>query len=263
MLARGERRLSVAAVQRRCLQAQLLRLGITWDYDLVEQLRLEADRALTVSRVKAAGGENVRAKPQVLAGPARRTKARSICLVTRDSAGLVHVQQPQTEQFKAGELAKRANRVLDGIDNAHLDKLGAEATQLVTELRAQQVSVLAAVPPLWQQLLNVASFRDEPLQSLRLVTNAGGHLPVPVVRALRRAQPQARLFLMYGLTEVLRSTFLPPAEVDRRPDSIGRAIPGAEVLVLRDDLTPCAGSAGRARTRISARSRRRSRRASR
>jgi len=113
------------------------------------------------------------------------------------------------------------------------------ASQLVTELRAQQVSVLAAVPPLWQQLLNVASFRDEPLQSLRLVTNAGGHLPVPVVRALRRAQPQARLFLMYGLTEVLRSTFLPPAEVDRRPDSIGRAIPGAEVLVLRDDLTPC------------------------
>ncbi|HEX9217284.1 MAG TPA: AMP-binding protein [Gemmatimonadales bacterium] len=113
------------------------------------------------------------------------------------------------------------------------------ASQLVADMRAQQVSVLAAVPPLWQQLLNVPSFRDEPLESLRIVTNAGGHLPVPVVRALRRAQPRARLFLMYGLTEVLRSTFLPPEEVDRRPDSIGRAIPGAEVLVLRDDLTPC------------------------
>jgi acyl-CoA synthetase (AMP-forming)/AMP-acid ligase II len=45
---------------------------------------------------------------------------------------------------------------------------------------------------------------------------------------------------MYGLTEVLRSTFLPPEEVDRRPDSMGKAIPGAEVLVLREDLTPCA-----------------------
>ncbi len=113
------------------------------------------------------------------------------------------------------------------------------AAQLVANLRAQQVSVLAAVPPLWQQLLGVPAFRDEPLPSLRIATNAGGHLPVPVVRALRRAQPHARLFLMYGLTEVLRSTFLPPEEVDRRPDSIGRAIPGAEVLVLRDDLTPC------------------------
>jgi amino acid adenylation domain-containing protein len=113
------------------------------------------------------------------------------------------------------------------------------ASQLVAELRARDVTVLAAVPPLWQQLLNVAAFRDELVPSLRVVTNAGGHLPVPVVRALRRAQPHARLFLMYGLTEVLRSTFLPPEEVDRRPDSMGRAIPGAEVLVLRDDLTPC------------------------
>jgi len=114
------------------------------------------------------------------------------------------------------------------------------AAQLVAGLRAQRITVLAAVPPLWQQLLRVPSFRDEPLASMRIATNAGGHLPVPVVRALRRAQPHARLFLMYGLTEVLRSTFLPPEQVDQRPDSIGRAIPGAEVLVLRDDRTPCA-----------------------
>jgi len=114
------------------------------------------------------------------------------------------------------------------------------AAQVVAELRAQRVTVVAAVPPLWQQLLNVPAFRDEPVQSLRIATNAGGHLPVPVVQALRRAHPHARLFLMYGLTEVLRSTFLPPEEVDRRPNSMGKAIPGAEVLVLREDLTPCA-----------------------
>jgi acyl-CoA synthetase (AMP-forming)/AMP-acid ligase II len=45
---------------------------------------------------------------------------------------------------------------------------------------------------------------------------------------------------MYGLTEAFRSTYLPPSEVDRRPDSIGKAIPNAEVLVLRPDGTPCA-----------------------
>ena len=44
---------------------------------------------------------------------------------------------------------------------------------------------------------------------------------------------------MYGLTEAFRSTYLPPAEVDRRPDSIGKAIPNAEILVLREDGTPC------------------------
>jgi acyl-CoA synthetase (AMP-forming)/AMP-acid ligase II len=72
------------------------------------------------------------------------------------------------------------------------------------------------------------------------MTNAGGHLPTDVVRALRRSQSGARLYLMYGLTEALRSTYLPPEEVDRRPDSIGRAIPGADVLVLRDDGAPAA-----------------------
>jgi acyl-CoA synthetase (AMP-forming)/AMP-acid ligase II len=117
--------------------------------------------------------------------------------------------------------------------------------QLVSTLREREVSVLAAVPPLWIQLLGVPGFRDVPLNSLRIVTNAGGHLPVKTVQALRQAQPQASLYLMYGLTEVLRSTYLPPREVDRIPNSMGRAIPGAEVMVLRHDLTPCgAGEVG-------------------
>ena len=44
---------------------------------------------------------------------------------------------------------------------------------------------------------------------------------------------------MYGLTEAFRSTYLDPAEVDRRPDSIGKAIPNAEILVVRPDGTHC------------------------
>ena len=51
--------------------------------------------------------------------------------------------------------------------------------------------------------------------------------------------PQAAPFLMYGLTEAFRSTYLPPEEARRRPESIGRAIPGAQILVLRPDGSPC------------------------
>ena len=112
--------------------------------------------------------------------------------------------------------------------------------QIVETLRANDVSVLAAVPPLWMRLLQVPAFRDTRLPALRVMTNAGGHLPAEAVRALRGAQGGARLYLMYGLTEVLRSTYLPPEEVDRRPDSIGQAIPGAEVFVLREDGTRAA-----------------------
>jgi acyl-coenzyme A synthetase/AMP-(fatty) acid ligase len=44
---------------------------------------------------------------------------------------------------------------------------------------------------------------------------------------------------MYGLTEAFRSTYLSPEEVDARPDSIGKAIPNAEILVLREDGSAC------------------------
>jgi acyl-CoA synthetase (AMP-forming)/AMP-acid ligase II len=113
------------------------------------------------------------------------------------------------------------------------------ANNVAATLRRQGVSVLAAVPPLWLQLLAAPAFRDEPIHSLRILQNAGGHLPVPAVRELRRIQPHARLFLMYGQTETFRGSFLPPEMVDTRPNSIGRAIPGSEIYVLRDDATPC------------------------
>ncbi|MEH6433558.1 acyl-CoA ligase (AMP-forming), exosortase A system-associated [Massilia sp. DD77] len=101
----------------------------------------------------------------------------------------------------------------------------------------ERITGLAAVPPLWIQLAALDWPRD---CSLRYLTNSGGAMPVPAVAALRAALPGAQLFLMYGLTEAFRSTYLPPAELDRRPDSMGRAIPNAQVMVVRPDGTPCA-----------------------
>jgi amino acid adenylation domain-containing protein len=112
--------------------------------------------------------------------------------------------------------------------------------RIVRALAESEVSVLAAVPPLWLQLLNADSFRSTPIDSLRLMTNSGGKLPQSAVSALRECQPQAGLVLMYGLTEAFRSTYLPADQVDEKSTSIGRAIPGAEILVLDDDLMPCA-----------------------
>jgi amino acid adenylation domain-containing protein len=111
--------------------------------------------------------------------------------------------------------------------------------QMAANLRAKGVTVLACVPPLWLQLMGAPDFRREPIATLRAMTNTGGRIPVEGVRELRRLQPHAKLFLMYGLTEAFRGTYLPPDEVDAYPDSIGRAIPGSEIFVLRDDGTPC------------------------
>jgi acyl-CoA synthetase (AMP-forming)/AMP-acid ligase II len=110
--------------------------------------------------------------------------------------------------------------------------------QMIDTVRGEGATVLAAVPPLWSRLLRVPAFVEAPLPRLRVMTNAGGHLPAEAVRALRQAQPGAQLYLMYGLTEALRCTYLPPEQLGRRPESMGRAIPGGEVYVLRDDGTP-------------------------
>jgi amino acid adenylation domain-containing protein len=112
--------------------------------------------------------------------------------------------------------------------------------RIVQALRKAQVTVLAAVPPLWLQLLGVDDFVARPLPALRIMTNTGGHLPKEAVRQLRHAQPHAELVLMYGLTEAFRSCFLAPDRVDRKPGSVGGAIPGAEVLLLNEQLQPCA-----------------------
>jgi len=111
--------------------------------------------------------------------------------------------------------------------------------RILETLRLQRVTVLPAVPPLWLQLLSVEAFRTERLEDLRNMTNTGGRLPVDAVRKLRQAQPHADLVLMYGLTEAFRSSYLSPDKADQKPSSVGQAIPGAEILVLREDLTPC------------------------
>ena len=74
---------------------------------------------------------------------------------------------------------------------------------------------------------------------MRYFANTGGRMPKPTLDKLRGLFPRARPFLMYGLTEAFRSTYLDPSQVDRRPDSIGKAIPNAEILVVRPDGSRC------------------------
>jgi acyl-CoA ligase (AMP-forming) (exosortase A-associated) len=105
---------------------------------------------------------------------------------------------------------------------------------VVRAVGRHDVTVLAGVPPLWLQLAD-ADWSGGEGDSLRTLTNSGGHLPAPLVRRLRGLFPNARLHLMYGLTEAFRSTSLDPDLVDRHPDSVGTAIPFAEVAIVRPD----------------------------
>lgn len=100
------------------------------------------------------------------------------------------------------------------------------------------ITVLTGVPPLWIRLAEL-DWPATARASMRLIANTGGHMPRGVLQRLRAILPNATPFLMYGLTEAFRSTYLDPTEVDTRIDSIGKAIPNAEILVVRPDGTPC------------------------
>lgn len=108
---------------------------------------------------------------------------------------------------------------------------------VVRAVEREAITTLAGVPPLWLQLVEV-EWPAETAARLKRLTNSGGALTPPLVRALRATFPAADIYAMYGLTEAFRSTYLDPALIDAHPDSVGNAIPFAEVMIVRPDGSP-------------------------
>lgn len=113
-----------------------------------------------------------------------------------------------------------------------LDYLAAK--DVIRAVEAHRISSLAGVPPLFVQLVE-APWPPAAALSLRRLTNSGGKLASSVIRRMRELFPAADIYSMYGLTEAFRSTFLEPALLDDHPDSMGTAIPFAEILVVDAD----------------------------
>ncbi len=102
----------------------------------------------------------------------------------------------------------------------------------------EKITGITAVPPLWIQMSGL-SWPLETTEHLRYIANTGGRMPFETLSKLRKYFPKTKTYLMYGLTEAFRSTYLPPDQVDRRPDSIGKAIPNAEILILNSKGERC------------------------
>lgn len=97
------------------------------------------------------------------------------------------------------------------------------------------VTTLAAVPPLWVQLVE-QEWPAEATETMRRLTNSGGALTPSLVKKMRATfGAKTNIFAMYGLTEAFRSTYLDPALIDSNPTSMGKAIPFAEIMVVARD----------------------------
>ncbi|MBU0704899.1 MAG: AMP-binding protein [Chloroflexi bacterium] len=101
---------------------------------------------------------------------------------------------------------------------------------VLKRIEQERVTGFPGVPTLFAMLLQMDLSRFD-LSSLRYLTNTAAALPVEHIQRLRDAFPWTRLYSMYGLSESKRTLYLPPEELDRRPGSVGIAIPGTEVWI--------------------------------
>ncbi len=108
------------------------------------------------------------------------------------------------------------------------------ARDVIRAVERHEITTLAGVPPLWLQLTE-AEWPEGTAQRIRRITNSGGALSRELVGKLAQRFDKADIFPMYGLTEAFRSTYLDPALVATHPTSMGKAIPFAEILVVRPD----------------------------
>lgn len=102
-------------------------------------------------------------------------------------------------------------------------------------LERNRVTGFPIVPTIAALLLKMKKMDRYDFSSLRYITNTGAALPVEHIRKLRILLPHVRIYSMYGLTECKRVSYLPPEEIDRRPSSVGKAMPNCEVSILSDE----------------------------
>lgn len=109
-------------------------------------------------------------------------------------------------------------------------------------LETRGITTLALMPVFLNRLFDPRFFKPsfaENISSLRRITTSGGRMPVHLTQTIRGTFPDTDFYLMYGLTEAFRSTFLPPDQADVRPTSIGKAIPDVRIMIVDENGKEC------------------------
>ncbi|SDX72304.1 Acyl-CoA synthetase (AMP-forming)/AMP-acid ligase II [Ruegeria halocynthiae] len=105
--------------------------------------------------------------------------------------------------------------------------------EIVKSIQAHEVTGFAGVPPLWNQIVRLLRKSPEALNSLRLITNTGGKIPIDILESMSETFPKVKIYLMYGLTEAFRSTYLLPEKFQKKLGAIGQPVPNSQVFVIK------------------------------
>jgi long-chain acyl-CoA synthetase len=100
------------------------------------------------------------------------------------------------------------------------------------------ITAFPGVPTIFSMLLSAHRRKPICFPSITRVTNTAAALPAEYVSSLKEIFPNALIYKMYGLTECKRVSYLEPEQLERKAKSVGKAIPGTEIYILKEDGTP-------------------------
>ncbi|WP_200825136.1 class I adenylate-forming enzyme family protein [Aquimarina sp. AU119] len=106
---------------------------------------------------------------------------------------------------------------------------------LLKKIVKEKITILPAVPTMVMLLFEQNKKYQFDLSSVRSLTNTGAALTQSNIQMVHELFPNVELFSMYGLTECKRCTYLPPSDIDKKPNSVGIAIPNTELWLVDDD----------------------------
>jgi len=116
-----------------------------------------------------------------------------------------------------------------------LDRSFTFPAQILNLMVEEGVTGFPGVPTIFAILAEFKSLKDYDFSRIRYVTNTAAALPVKHILMLKELFPASRIYSMYGLTECKRCTYLPPKDLDRKPSSVGIAIPNTEMWIVDED----------------------------
>jgi amino acid adenylation domain-containing protein len=116
-----------------------------------------------------------------------------------------------------------------------LERSFAFPAQILGLIKEEGVTGFPGVPTIFAALSDLKSLKDHDFSSIRYVTNTAAALPLKHILMLQELFPDARIYSMYGLTECKRCTYLPPEDLERKPLSVGIAIPNTEMWIVDED----------------------------
>ncbi|MFG0411940.1 class I adenylate-forming enzyme family protein [Pseudomonas sp. NEEL19] len=106
------------------------------------------------------------------------------------------------------------------------------AEDVVAVVEREGVTAMHVFPPIFSLLAHSSPDWEARVRSLRYISSSGQSLYARHIQQFRKAFPQVLIFSSYGLTECKRVSYLPPEEIDRRPASVGKPLPGVNVYLV-------------------------------